>query len=226
MAEPSHIVVVDDEPEICEMLADYLSHAGFAVSTAEGGAAMRRILEERPGRPRDPRHQHAGRGRPLARPLPARQRQGRHHHADRGGRGRRPHRRVSRWAPTTTSPSRSTCASCSPGCARCCAACRPERRRPARPGRAARPTRSASAPASSISTPTSSTTADGEEVAITSMEFDLLKAFAEHPEPGAEPRSAARSGAQQGLGAVRPLDRHPDRPPAPQDRGRSRPSPR
>jgi two-component system phosphate regulon response regulator OmpR len=48
MAEPSHIVVVDDEPEICEMLADYLSHAGFAVSTAEGGAAMRKILEERP----------------------------------------------------------------------------------------------------------------------------------------------------------------------------------
>jgi two-component system phosphate regulon response regulator OmpR len=48
MAEPSHIVVVDDEPEICEMLADYLSHAGFAVSTAEGGAALRRILEERP----------------------------------------------------------------------------------------------------------------------------------------------------------------------------------
>jgi DNA-binding response OmpR family regulator len=31
MAEPSHIVVVDDEPEICEMLADYLGHVGFAV---------------------------------------------------------------------------------------------------------------------------------------------------------------------------------------------------
>jgi two-component system, OmpR family, phosphate regulon response regulator OmpR len=47
MAEPSHIVVVDDEPEICEMLADYLGHAGFAVSTAEDGVAMRRVLEER-----------------------------------------------------------------------------------------------------------------------------------------------------------------------------------
>jgi two-component system phosphate regulon response regulator OmpR len=47
MAEPSHIVVVDDEPEICEMLADYLGHAGFAVSTAEDGVAMRRILEQR-----------------------------------------------------------------------------------------------------------------------------------------------------------------------------------
>jgi DNA-binding response OmpR family regulator len=48
MAERSHIVVVDDEPEICELLAEYLGHAGFAVSTAEGGQAMRRILEERP----------------------------------------------------------------------------------------------------------------------------------------------------------------------------------
>jgi DNA-binding response OmpR family regulator len=48
MAEPSHIVVVDDEPEICEMLAEYLGHSGFAVSTAEDGEAMRRILEERP----------------------------------------------------------------------------------------------------------------------------------------------------------------------------------
>jgi two-component system phosphate regulon response regulator OmpR len=47
MAEPTHIVVVDDEPEICEMLADYLGHVGFTVSTAGDGAAMRRILEER-----------------------------------------------------------------------------------------------------------------------------------------------------------------------------------
>ena len=47
MAERTHIVVVDDEPEICEMLADYLGHAGFEVSTAEDGRAMRRILEER-----------------------------------------------------------------------------------------------------------------------------------------------------------------------------------
>jgi two-component system phosphate regulon response regulator OmpR len=48
MAERSHIVVVDDEPEICELLAEYLGHAGFAVSTADGGGAMRKILEERP----------------------------------------------------------------------------------------------------------------------------------------------------------------------------------
>jgi two-component system, OmpR family, phosphate regulon response regulator OmpR len=46
MAEPNHIIVVDDEPEICEMLADYLGHAGFKVSTAENGAVMRRLLED------------------------------------------------------------------------------------------------------------------------------------------------------------------------------------
>jgi two-component system, OmpR family, phosphate regulon response regulator OmpR len=46
MAEPNHIIVVDDEPEIREMLADYLGHAGFKVSTAENGAVMRRLLED------------------------------------------------------------------------------------------------------------------------------------------------------------------------------------
>ena len=48
MAEPPHIVVVDDEPEIRVMLTDYLSHAGFRVSPAEDGAAMRRIIAEQP----------------------------------------------------------------------------------------------------------------------------------------------------------------------------------
>jgi two-component system phosphate regulon response regulator OmpR len=48
MAEPTHIVVVDDEPEIREMLADYLSHAGFAVSAVEDGPAMRDLLATRP----------------------------------------------------------------------------------------------------------------------------------------------------------------------------------
>ena len=46
MAAAHHIIVVDDEPEICEMLADYLGHAGFRVSTAEDGATLRRLLED------------------------------------------------------------------------------------------------------------------------------------------------------------------------------------
>jgi two-component system phosphate regulon response regulator OmpR len=48
MAEPSHLVVVDDEPEICAMLAEYLGQAGFAVSTAAGGGPLRALLAERP----------------------------------------------------------------------------------------------------------------------------------------------------------------------------------
>src|SRR5262245_24052956 len=46
MAAANHIIVVDDEPEIREMLADYLGHAGFRVSTAEDGATLRRLLED------------------------------------------------------------------------------------------------------------------------------------------------------------------------------------
>ena len=46
MSGAVHIVVVDDEPDIRIMLSDYLGHAGFRVSTAEGGAAMRQLLAE------------------------------------------------------------------------------------------------------------------------------------------------------------------------------------
>ncbi|MGH6915722.1 MAG: response regulator [Geminicoccales bacterium] len=48
MADSAHVLVVDDEPEICSMLSDYLTHAGFAVSTAGEGDTMRQILEEEP----------------------------------------------------------------------------------------------------------------------------------------------------------------------------------
>jgi two-component system phosphate regulon response regulator OmpR len=43
-----HIVVVDDELGVREMIRDYLAGQGYAVSTADGGAAMRAILAERP----------------------------------------------------------------------------------------------------------------------------------------------------------------------------------
>jgi two-component system phosphate regulon response regulator OmpR len=48
MTEGQHIVVVDDEPEIRMMLRDYLKHAGFAVSTAAGGDRLREIVAEQP----------------------------------------------------------------------------------------------------------------------------------------------------------------------------------
>ena len=43
-----HVLVVDDEAELREMVRDYLARHGFAVSTASGGADMRAILAERP----------------------------------------------------------------------------------------------------------------------------------------------------------------------------------
>ncbi|MEM1343013.1 MAG: response regulator [Pseudomonadota bacterium] len=45
MTEPSpHILVVDDHRDIRETLARYLEKNGLRASTAEGGAAMRRVL--------------------------------------------------------------------------------------------------------------------------------------------------------------------------------------
>ena len=46
MTEKTHIVVVDDEPEIREMIREYLELRGFVVSEAEGGEALRRIVDK------------------------------------------------------------------------------------------------------------------------------------------------------------------------------------
>lgn len=45
MTEGAHILVVDDEPDVRATIRDYLQIHGFRVSTAEGGTAMRRLLE-------------------------------------------------------------------------------------------------------------------------------------------------------------------------------------
>jgi two-component system OmpR family response regulator len=40
-----HILVVDDQPEICDLVQEYLSSEGYyRVSTAQDGAGMRRIM--------------------------------------------------------------------------------------------------------------------------------------------------------------------------------------
>ncbi len=44
MADRAHIVVVDDEPEIRDTLEEYLAMQGFAVTTAADGAALRRAV--------------------------------------------------------------------------------------------------------------------------------------------------------------------------------------
>lgn len=40
----AHILVVDDDPALCELLSDYLGESGFTVATAGDGKAMRRVL--------------------------------------------------------------------------------------------------------------------------------------------------------------------------------------
>ena len=180
MAEPNHIVVVDDEPEICEMLADYLGHAGFKVSTAENGAVMRRMLEDRPAdlvildinMPGED-------GLSLARFLRANAKIG---IVMLTAAGEVVDRIVGleMGADDYLAEAGRHARAAGPGARRPAPHADGARGRRRRRGRR-RPRRSASATASSISMPTSSTTADGEEVAITSMEFDLLKAFAEHP---------------------------------------------
>jgi two-component system phosphate regulon response regulator OmpR len=44
----SHIAVVDDDPDVRETVAEYLRRSGFAVSEADGGAMLRDIMASRP----------------------------------------------------------------------------------------------------------------------------------------------------------------------------------
>ena len=44
MSTSEHILVVDDDPDIRELISVYLSSEGYRVSTAEDGEAMRRVM--------------------------------------------------------------------------------------------------------------------------------------------------------------------------------------
>ncbi|MHC6223883.1 response regulator [Pseudomonas sp. X10] len=46
MSKPDHILIVDDDPEIRELLSSYLIDAGFQASVASDGREMRRRLQE------------------------------------------------------------------------------------------------------------------------------------------------------------------------------------
>ncbi|HUK11159.1 MAG TPA: response regulator [Stellaceae bacterium] len=48
MPGTDHILVVDDEREICEIVRQYLESEGFRVSSAGDGSAMRRVLSRDP----------------------------------------------------------------------------------------------------------------------------------------------------------------------------------
>ena len=48
MSEAAHIVVVDDDADVRETVAEYLRRNGFAVTEADGGSALREVMAARP----------------------------------------------------------------------------------------------------------------------------------------------------------------------------------
>ncbi|MGE5269222.1 MAG: response regulator [Thiohalocapsa sp.] len=46
MSDNGHILVVDDQQEICDVVEEYLTGEGYRVSTAHDGAGMRRVLSQ------------------------------------------------------------------------------------------------------------------------------------------------------------------------------------
>src|SRR5260370_39018552 len=46
MNDNGHILVVDDQREICDLVQEYLSGEGYRVSIAQDGAGMRRIMAQ------------------------------------------------------------------------------------------------------------------------------------------------------------------------------------
>ena len=46
MSDNGHILVVDDQQEIRDVVQEYLTGEGFRVSTAHDGAGMRRVLSQ------------------------------------------------------------------------------------------------------------------------------------------------------------------------------------
>ena len=48
MTENGHILIVDDQQEICDVVQEYLTSEGYRVSVAHDGAGMRRVLTQGP----------------------------------------------------------------------------------------------------------------------------------------------------------------------------------
>jgi two-component system OmpR family response regulator len=48
MSESGHVVIVDDQKEICDVVQEYLSGEGYRVSVAHDGVTMRRVLAQSP----------------------------------------------------------------------------------------------------------------------------------------------------------------------------------
>src|ERR1700732_3055928 len=48
MTDNGHILIVDDQREICDLVQEYLSGEGYRVSPAQDGAEMRRVMTQAP----------------------------------------------------------------------------------------------------------------------------------------------------------------------------------
>ena len=48
MSESGHILVVDDQQEICDLVREYLTDEGFRVSTANDGVGLREQIAKGP----------------------------------------------------------------------------------------------------------------------------------------------------------------------------------
>jgi two-component system OmpR family response regulator len=48
MNDNGHILIVDDQQEICDLVQEYLSGEGYRVSTAQDGAGMRKAMAQSP----------------------------------------------------------------------------------------------------------------------------------------------------------------------------------
>ncbi|MFL5268650.1 MAG: response regulator [Stellaceae bacterium] len=46
MSDNGHILIVDDQREICDLVQEYLAGEGYRVSTAQDGAGMRKIMAQ------------------------------------------------------------------------------------------------------------------------------------------------------------------------------------
>jgi two-component system OmpR family response regulator len=48
VSDNGHILVVDDQKDVCDVVAEYLTGEGYRVSTAQSGDEMRRVLAQAP----------------------------------------------------------------------------------------------------------------------------------------------------------------------------------
>ena len=47
MSDNAHILVVDDQQEICDVVQEYLTGEGYRVSAAHDGTGMRRVRHQK-----------------------------------------------------------------------------------------------------------------------------------------------------------------------------------